>query len=78
VDVGAPKSANFLSDGETVSAAAIAAFVSAVTTPVGAATVTSLGKNPYVISLGGVRQRRKLIRKETVYRKSANLDEPGP
>jgi hypothetical protein len=77
LDIPAPKSTAFLADEETASGTALAPLITAMGTPVGDAHVTSLGGNFFSSSLGGQRVRKKAQRKETIYRKSANLDEPG-
>jgi len=77
LDIPAPKSTAFLADQETASATALSPLITAMTAVHGVAVVTALGGNVFSSSLGGQRVRKKAQRKETIYRKSANLDEPG-
>lgn len=66
----------FLADGESVASAKVAALTAAVTTAVGSAIIGFHGV-AWTTYVGGVRARRKLRRKLSIYSKSANLDEPG-
>lgn len=78
-EVPAPKLAIFYADQETVNSATapMTALINALLAidPSGGHTVSNAGSLVGSF-LGGVRKRRKLQRKLTIYDKSPNLDEP--
>jgi hypothetical protein len=78
-EVPAPKASIFYADGETVNSASapMVTLIAALLTidPSGGHVVNTSGS---IVSafLGGIRKRRPLQRKLTIYDKSPNLDEP--
>lgn len=77
--IPAPKSAIFTADGQTVDSAntAVAAYVAAMKATTGTAAIGSRSLLQIAAFVGGVRQRRKNVRKLTIYTLSAKLDEPA-
>lgn len=75
--VGSGAGSLFLLDGETISPAAIAGLLTALTTAVNAAYVSSRGRQAIIGFAGGMRERRRMHRRLSIFSKSAGLDEPG-
>lgn len=80
LQVPAPVSTAFLADQETAKGSAIAALIATiVAAPIASAFVCTRAGASFpagTASLGGSRVRKAKSRKETIYQKSSNLDEP--
>ena len=77
--IPAPKTAIFTADGQTVDSgnALVIAYVAAMKATTGVAAIGSRSLRQLTVFVGGVRQRRKNIRKMTIFTLSAKLDEPA-
>lgn len=77
--IPAPKTAIFTADGQTVDSAnaAVVTYVTAMKATTGTAGIGSRSLRQLTVFVGGVRQRRKTIRKMSIFTLSAKLDEPA-